>query len=138
MSKSESVTATLGSEDYYTRVDVDQFDFHVDEPLTLGGGDKAPGPFGYVLGSLAACTAITIKMYAQRKSWDLGLIKVSADFAYISDENGGNEQIIEKIIHIENASQLDDSQKKRLLVISQKCPVSKMLHGGIGMKERII
>ncbi|MBX2845092.1 MAG: OsmC family protein [Saprospiraceae bacterium] len=131
MASNNPITATLGNIDYTTRVDVDEFDFTVDEPESIGGTGKSPGPFGYLLGSLTACTAITLKMYAQRKGWDLGVIKVSADFAFINTEDG-QKRVIKKSYSFEKAP--TEEQRKRLMIIAEKCPVSKMLKSGVEME----
>jgi len=132
MATNDPITATLGNINYTTRIDVDQFDFTVDEPESIGGTGKHPGPFGYLLGSLAACTAITIKMYAERKGWELGVVKVSADFAFINTPEGP-QKVIKKTMTFENKA-LTAEQKKRLAIIAEKCPVSKMLKTGIEMQ----
>jgi len=68
-------TATVVSTgtNYLHRVRVGPFDMVTDEPQSLGGQGQGPAPYDYYLASLAACTAITLRMYAEKKGWNLGV-----------------------------------------------------------------
>lgn len=95
----------------------------VDEPDKLGGKNAGPAPFDLYLASLAACTAITLRMYAERKGWELGEIKV--DLVMVRD---GDAEKIERTIHIGNA--ISDEQRTRLAEIAEKTPVTKTIKRG--------
>lgn len=95
-----------------------------DEPLADGGADKGPKPTELLLSSLASCKLITLKMYADRKGWDLKDVHVDLRIA-----ERGEITKIEK--RIEFIGELDDKQKERLLDISGRCPVAKMLSNSI-------
>ena len=97
MSKKNHVYTTLGEQDYYTKIIGNDHIFYVDEPESGGGKNKAPHPTGYLLAALASCTAITIRMYAQRKDWDIGEIKVSAKKVDLVTSDGKHSKIVKQI-----------------------------------------
>jgi putative redox protein len=85
-----------------------------------GGEDRGPSPHEYLAAALGSCTAMTIKMYAQRKDWPLENTEIDVDIK----ETPGNATFERKIRLI---GLLDDTQKKRLLEIADHCPVHKTL-----------
>ena len=89
-----------------------------DEPAPHGGQDAGPAPYALVLAGLAACTAMTLEMYAERKGWKLGEVKV--DLRMFRD---GDEERIERKIAI--AESLAEEQRARLAEIASKTPVTK-------------
>lgn len=95
-----------------------------DEPLDEGGDDQGPKPTEMLLSALASCKLITLKLYANRKEWDLQDIKI-----HLKILETGDVTKIEK--RIEFIGDLDDKQKDRLLDISGRCPVVKMLSNSI-------
>ncbi|GAA4238697.1 bifunctional alpha/beta hydrolase/OsmC family protein [Postechiella marina] len=103
-----------------------------DEPVSVGGADFGPSPYEYLNAALIACTAMTLKMYAERKKWDLKEVfvyvthskKHSDDLGVQSDMPKYLDYVNKKIKLIGN---LDDAQKKRLKEISSRCPVHKSL-----------
>ena len=97
-----------------------------DEGPSNGGADAGPSPFGLVLSGLIACTSITLRMYADRKGWTLGQVRVDAR---MFREAGGDGRRIERIIRCE--APLTDEQKRRLGEIADKTPVTRALVQGI-------
>jgi len=93
-----------------------------DEPVDEGGTDSGPAPAELLAASLATCTAITLEMYAERKGWELGQVEASVDFTKGTTDD---PPIFDVDIKIER--DLDEDQRKRLLVIAGKCPVHKAL-----------
>lgn len=93
-----------------------------DEPERRGGTDQGPTPTELLAASLASCTAITIEMYADRKKWDLGQVEVEVDFT-----ESEKEMPAEFEVEITVPAELDEDQRKRLLVIAGKCPVHKAI-----------
>lgn len=63
-------------ESYLTQINVDQHDLTADEPIEVGGKDLGPDPMNYLCAALGSCTAITLRMYVQRKGWDVPKINV--------------------------------------------------------------
>ena len=74
-------TATVTSDEkpYGVRIDADGHALRGDEPVAHGGADTGPAPFGLLLSGLGACTAITLRMYAEHQSWPLAGVDVKAD-----------------------------------------------------------
>jgi putative redox protein len=95
-----------------------------DEPESAGGTDTGPSPTRVVAGALAACTAITCEMYAERKGWDLGAVEVDVDLEY-----GRSSTIQRATVTLRVPRALDEEQRERLLVIAAKCPVHRALSG---------
>jgi putative redox protein len=96
----------------------------IDEPREAGGADEGPSPTRTVAAALAACTAITCEMYAERKGWDLGAVEVEVELAY------GDKASIEAFeVTLRVPQPLNDEQRSRLLAIAGKCPVHRALAG---------
>jgi len=95
-----------------------------DEPVKRGGTNTGPSPFELLLASLGACTAITFRMYAERKQWNLGSIRVALRFLKDADT-----QRIERTITL--GGELDGEQQQKLLEIADKTPVTKVLAPGV-------
>lgn len=70
--------ALISQQNYYTDVELDSYRVHVDEPKNVGGQNLGPKPTELLDAALASCTAITLKMYADRKQWNLGDLYVEA------------------------------------------------------------
>jgi putative redox protein len=95
-----------------------------DEPKDIGGTDLGAKPGELLLSSLAGCKLITMRMYAERKGWELGETKISLRYL-----EKGEPTILEKKIRF--SGDLDEDQIKRLIDISGRCPVAKMLKNSI-------
>lgn len=95
-----------------------------DEPVLSGGGGAGPSPFGLVMSGLAACTAMTLRMYANRKGWDLRHIHV--DIRYDLDEGGNTE--IHRTVTVPN--DLEPAQRERLAEIAERTPVTLAIRNG--------
>lgn len=113
-----------GSAKYAQTIRLGSHTLTSDEPALHGGADAGPSPYGLVLAGLAACTAITLRMYADRKDWTLGEIKV--DLTVMRE--GETLERIER--HITIAGDLSVDQRTRLAEIAEKTPVTKTLKRG--------
>lgn len=98
-----------------------------DEPADLGGANAGPTPGQLLLSSLGACTAITLKMYANRKEWPLE--KVDIELILNPDGKPTSGTDIQRRLTLHGA--LDDDQKERLLQIANACPIHKLLSGDV-------
>jgi putative redox protein len=101
-----------------------------DEPAANGGGDTGPSPTGLMLGALAACTSVTLRMYADRKGWALGTVRVDVRLL----RSSGAERI-ERSLRF--GAELTAEQVGRLLEIAEKTPVTRMLKAGVPIATQI-
>lgn len=107
-----------------------------DEPENIGGDNFGPSPYGLLTSALAACTAITLRMYANRKNWPVEEIEVHVDQEKRHDKDSKNCDSEEgKITFFDRKiaikGELDAKQIKRLMEIADKCPVHKTLEDNI-------
>lgn len=102
-----------------------------DEGTSHGGTDTGPAPYGLLLAALGACTSITLRMYAERKGWQLGTIKVSLRHS----KNAEGADHIAREIHFGAA--LSDEQRARLAEIAEKTPVTKTIRAGATIETHI-
>jgi uncharacterized OsmC-like protein/pimeloyl-ACP methyl ester carboxylesterase len=103
-----------------------------DEPVAAGGEDTGPGPYDFLLASLGACTSMTMRLYADRKSLPLERVTVTLKHQKIHAEDcaecetkAGMLDQIDRVIAMEGA--LDAEQRKKLMEIADKCPVHRTL-----------
>ncbi len=95
-----------------------------DEPPDNGGGNVGPAPFDYLLAALGSCTSITLRMYAERKGWQLGHVTVKLD--YTRDKDAAN---IKREISI--AGSVSEEQRARLADIVERTPVTLAIKQGV-------
>ncbi len=101
-----------------------------DEGPELGGKDAGPAPYDLLTSALAACTVITLRMYAERKQWPV--TAVHADVNYVRE---GDKQRIDRVLTIEG--KVDDEQKKRMADIAERTPVTLTLKGGLEIRTSL-
>jgi len=117
-------TAHIGTVDYATTIEVAGRTLTADEPPANGGKDAGLAPYDLLTASLSACTAITLRMYAERKGWPLTGADVTIHF-----HREETKEIIERVITLHG--DLSDEQKARLADISERTPVTKTLRAGL-------
>lgn len=132
----------LGEDDFETTLTAGDHELISDEPEDMGGKDRGPDPYDYLLMSLGSCTVITLRMYAKRKKWPVEDIfmelrhhKDHAEDCIDCDEKSAKIDKIDKEILIKG--DLDQDQLDKLLEISHKCPVNRTLMGTVEMKSTI-
>ncbi|MDO9004343.1 MAG: OsmC family protein [Aquabacterium sp.] len=116
--------ARIGRDQYRTQIEVGGHALVSDEPQALGGANAGPAPYDLLLASLGACTAITLRMYADRKAWPLASVEVGLHFS--RGDDGASK--IDRTLTITG---LDDEQQARLLDIAERTPVTLTLKGGV-------
>lgn len=113
------------------QVQIGQHCFSTDVAAELGGEDKGADPHDLLAASLAACTALTVTLYAKRKQWDLQDIDVR-----VAHEQQGDSYVFHrKISYIGN---LNSEEKQRLTEIAGKCPVHKILVGQVKIDTEMV
>lgn len=123
--------ATIGNEIYKTELVAGTHHILADEPLDVGGKDLGPRPGDFLRMSLASCTAITLRMYANRKKWEVEKIEVKVS----GDLQNGRTTFKSDIKII---GSLDDEQKKRMLQIARLCPTHKTLTSPIEIETNLL
>jgi putative redox protein len=109
-------------EGYLHEVEVDGHTLLIDEPESAGGSDEGPSPTRLLAASLAACTAITMEMYAERKQWELADVEVEVEMEY------GKASLARSFaVTIRLPKELSEEQQERLRLIAGKCPVHRTL-----------
>jgi uncharacterized OsmC-like protein/predicted alpha/beta hydrolase family esterase len=139
---SEQVVVRIGNKGLTTDILAAGHPMTADEPESSGGDNFGPSPYDLLLSSLGTCTAMTLRLYADRKKWNLEevIIHLSHSKTYTTDckncdDKGAKIDQIEKSISL--IGNLDDSQKQRLLEIADKCPVHKSLSNTIRIKSEL-
>ncbi len=138
----EQVVVKIGNKGLTTDILAKGHPIIADEPESVGGENFGPSPYNLLLSSLGACTAMTLRLYADRKEWDLDevIIHLKHDKTYITDSKNINEKGI-KVDRIEKnislIGDLDDSKKQRLLEIADKCPVHRTLTNRIEIASEL-
>jgi putative redox protein len=128
----EAAQVVLGDDNYKAFLNADGHTIVLDEPVSNGGKNAGMNPVALLLGSLGGCSAITMKMYAQRKGIKLEDVKITLKLRRV-EAGGVKKTIIEKEIQIQG--EFTETQKTRLLTIADACPLHKMLIGDIEIKS---
>lgn len=122
-----TVKASLGKEKYYTEVVAGENTLITDEPVDKGGQNKGFNPFEILATSLASCTAATLRMYIERKEWNVEKINVEVE---LENFPLTKRAVFKRDITFEGTN-LDEEQLKRLHTIADACPVHKILTNDI-------
>ncbi|MEO6143098.1 MAG: OsmC family protein, partial [Dermatophilaceae bacterium] len=126
------VVAETGQGRYIHTVRAGAHTWTVDEPESAGGQDAGPTPYDLLLAGLGACTSMTMRMYADRKGWNMGPTSVQLRHSRIHARDCDTCESTEgRLDHIDRVITLDDSlsaeQRVSLLAIADKCPVHRTL-----------
>jgi len=128
-----NVRATIGNDHYKTVLTTNTNTLIADEPLHAEGTDLGFAPNELLASALASCTAITLRMYADRKEWPLNKVDVVVTF------QRDNEQNISNLSRsIELHGQLSQEQRERLLQIANLCPIHKILINPIAIVTKLV
>ena len=133
----EGIVACTGHGKFGTEVHTSSHRFIADEPTSYGGDDSGPTPYDLLNAALGTCTAMTIKMYADRKEWPLEGVSVHVTHERNHAEecdhaeamaDGRKLQSLNRAITI-RGDELDEEQRAKLMAIADKCPVHRTLEG---------
>jgi putative redox protein len=125
------VQGSIGLEKYQCTIEWRNGKFISDEPQSSGGKDLGPDPYTLLLSSLASCTLVTLRMYIDRKGWNIPSISVNV--------NMYNEKKDDKIITVIDrdiifSAHTPEEQKTRLQEIASSCPISKILQNDVKVR----
>jgi putative redox protein len=129
--KAKWVKATIGRDQYKTEVTTDTHTIVADEPQELGGTDLGPSPGDFLRMSLATCTAITLRMYANRKGYNVQNIEVKV---HTEEE----QDITRFFVDIRLDGNIDNDVRERMNQIAKKCPVHKLLTQPIEIETQVL
>jgi putative redox protein len=117
---------------YSHEIEVDGHTVVTDEPAEAGGNDEGPSPTRLLTASLAACTATTVEMYADRKGWELGAVEVDVEF---HPAPRGETSRFEVDVSI--PLPLSGEQLERIKAVAGKCPVHRVLTEDVEVEDRV-
>lgn len=105
----------------------------IDEPVSAGGLGSGPNPYNLLSAALGACTAMTLRLYAQRKGWPLTRAQVSVRHTRVNLQSPDTFRL-----DIGLEGPLDDAQRTRLLEIAERCPVHLTLARGSAVQATLL
>lgn len=138
------VAARIGASGFRTDVMANGHGLIADEPESVGGTNLGPTPYDLLAAALATCTAMTVRMYADRKDWPLEGIEVGVSHSRIhADDEEHCEDAPAKLDRFDRdvllaGDALDADQRTRLLEIADKCPVHKTLSAGVRIETEMV
>jgi uncharacterized OsmC-like protein len=138
--KDRWVAASIGRSRYRTTMEARTHFWVLDEPISVGGTDLGPTPYEAMLGALGGCTAMTLRMYADRKGWPLEAVSVRLRQSQVHEldcedceTNEVGPHRLEREIELEGP--LSDEQRSQLLAIADRCPVKQTLERGVKVAQ---
>ncbi|HEV2650956.1 MAG TPA: OsmC family protein [Rhizomicrobium sp.] len=124
--------ADIGQTQYATTIEAGGHRIIADEPPSNGGADAGPAPYDLLVAALSACTAITLKMYANHKGWPLTACHVGVSFIRTPDK----VERIERTLKLEG--DLTDEQRARIADIAERTPVTLTLKKGLAITTTLL
>ena len=139
----ERVLVRIGAQGFVSDIDAGGHPLVADEPVELGGCDQGPSPYQLLNAALGACTAMTLRMYAERKKLPLSGVLVRLEHAKVHardcedcPQEHARVDVIERQITLEG--DLDAGQRQRLLEIADLCPVHRTLHESVVVRSHLV
>lgn len=132
------VVARIGETGFRTEIMANGLSLVADEPVSAGGTNMGPTPYDYLVAGLGACTAMTLRMYADHKQWPLKEVVVSLSHKKIHARDcqtcETDQVMVDRIERdVEVKGPLDASQSKRLMEIADRCPVHRTLESKVSI-----
>jgi putative redox protein len=128
-----TVVAETGLGRYQVEVRVGNAAFLADEPVASGGLGSGPNPYNLLSAALGTCKSMTIRLYAERKSWPLDRVRIAVRH---SRANLQSRDVFEADVTLEGA--LDETQRARLMEIAERCPVHLTLTRGADVRTVLL
>ena len=126
------ITATIGNRNYETVIQSESNAILADEPVSSGGTNKGFSPHELLSSALASCTCITLRMYADRKKWNLDNVISS-----VTITNDAKQNILTIHLKIELIGKLSAAERGRLFEIAKHCPIHKVLINSITIETEL-
>lgn len=120
-----------GKGPYQQEVTIGPHQLLADEPESMGGDNAGPSPMDYVLTGLGACTAITLRMYAEKKGLEVQRITVTLEH----QQNADGKHHVSRVVNIEG--DLTEAQRVRMLEIANRCPTHLALQQPMQVETRL-
>jgi putative redox protein len=131
MAKNQNAEVVLTNKNYLAEAKTRNHFLTMDQTVASGGDNSGPTPVEYLLAAIGGCVSITLRVYAERRGWDVGKIKVN--ISQLKDESG--TYLTEEISF---EKEISEEQRKKMLVFAAKCPVAKMVKGQTRIESKII
>jgi putative redox protein len=128
----QPIRAEIGNKKYQVRINWRKGKLIADEPEESGGADTGPDPYSLLLSSLAACTLATLRMYIDRKNWEIENLEVRLNL-FQEEKDGELLTIIDRDLFFPEG--LPEDQRRRLMEVADKCPISKILKGSVKLRN---
>ena len=129
----KDIIGTIGTQKYLCAISWRNGELLMDEPVSNDGKDLGPDPYSTLLAALAGCTLATLRMYIDRKEWSISEITIALNLS--QETKVELETTISRTLTF--SSEISEEQKERLLLIAEKCPVSKILKNKIIINTKL-
>ena len=135
----EQVVVRGSASGFFQVATAGKYTFNVDEPINLGGTERAPDPYDYLLGALGACTSMTVGWYARRQKIPLENVTVSLWHSRIHaqdcEECETKVGMLNRInLDVQLTGPITPEQRAKLLEVAAKCPVHRTLKSEINIQ----
>ena len=134
MNTKTKIQAGIGHEHFVSKLYMRGHLLVADEPIDNGGSDAGPTPTELLLSSLASCTTSTLRMYVDRKGWEVDRVDLEMGIR-IEKTDSGQVSYLDSVIEI--TGNVSSEQKERLLEIARKCPIHRLLTNPINISTQI-